>query len=372
MEIRVRAPGRVNLLGEHVDYNDGQVLPAAVDRHVFLAAHPALGDTITLDAADFGEQVSFRLADLERKQAATGEPLPGWALYPAGVAWALREMGLVVQPLTARYHSDIPIGAGLSSSAAVETAFAILWQHLGGWQMDRLALAKACLRAEVEYIGVNCGLMDQFISLHGVAGHALSLDTRTLEWEAIRLPDIQLVIADSRMTHQLASSSYNERRIECQQALELLQRRLPHIQALRDVSVEQFERWAHILPDILRKRARHVVEECERVGLAIQLLKSGDSHGLGKLMFAGHASLRDLYEVSCPELDLLVDCAAQLPGCLGARLTGAGFGGCTINLVEPAQTESFVQALGEAYFRRTGLEAHIFVAQAVRGTSLES
>jgi galactokinase len=367
----VRAPGRVNLLGEHVDYNDGPVLPAAIDRSVRLAAAPAKGELVSLYAADLGKKVAFRLEDLDAKLDAQGKPLPAWALYPAGVAWALGEAGYTLSGFQALYTSDIPIGSGLSSSAAVEVAFAITWQALGGWEADRMTLARMCQRAENEYVGVASGLMDQFACAHGVAGHALYFDTRSLEWEALPLPPgTALVVADSGMRRSLATSAYNERRAACEQAVKLLLRHKPDIRSLRDVTPAEFAAYAEFLPETVRRRAEHVIKEIARVGSATTALRRGEAAHFGALMFAGHASLRDLYEVSIPELDALVEIARGLPGCYGARLTGAGFGGCTVNLVAEAESAGFIHGLQEAYRLRTGRQAQVYLCQASAGADV--
>lgn len=371
-EFLARAPGRVNLLGEHVDYNDGPVLPAAIDRAVHLASAHNQPGVIHLLAYDLGEEVTFRLDALQDRRDQHGDPLPHWALYPAGVAWALREAGLKVHGIQALYSSGVPIGAGLSSSAAVEAAFAVTWQALGGWEIDRMDLARLCQRAENQYVGVACGLMDQFASLHGVSDHALYFDTCSLEWQPLPLPaDNALVIADSGVSRGLAGSVYNQRRAECQQAVEILRQYLPGMHSLRDVSPTEFAAYSAFLPPIIRKRAEHVVKEIARVESAVNALKLGEWHSFGAKMFAGHASLRDLYEVSSPELDALVDIARDLPGCYGARLTGAGFGGCTVNLVEQSKTSDFIQGLQSAYRDRTGREAKIYSCRASDGATAE-
>ena len=371
--ILARAPGRVNLLGEHVDYNAGPVLPAAIDRAVYLAASATTTGIVQLFARDLKKQASIRLDELESKTDLDGRPLPRWALYPAGVAWALQQDGLTVSGLQAVYASDIPIGSGLSSSAAVEMAFAVTWQALGGWQAERMALAQLCQRAENEYVGVACGLMDQFASAHGVEGHALYFDTRSLQWEALPLPDdTVLVIADSGVRRSLASSAYNRRRAECEQAVELLRRYLPHIQTLRDVSPTELAAFSESLPPVVLRRAEHVVKEIHRVHTAVTALRLGDKQAFGALMYAGHASLRDLYEVSTPELDALVDIARELPGCYGARLTGAGFGGCTINLVIKSQAVDFIRGLQATYTRRTTRQAQVYLCRASTGAEAEN
>ena len=372
-ELLAVAPGRVNLLGEHIDYNDGPVLPVAIDRAVRLQFASLQAPEVCLSAPDMDAEVTFNLDSLDSKQDVDGRPLPGWALYPAGVARMLQGDNLEVCGLEGSFTSDIPIGAGLSSSAAVEVAFATAWQSLGGWEADRMRLARLCQKAEVHYVGVNSGLMDQFASMFGVADHALYFDTRSLAWEPIPLPeDVAIVIADSGIRRSLANSAYNERHTACERAVEQLRPVIPKIKALRDVSPAQLEEFGHLLPDVIRKRAHHVVEECVRVDEAANLLKSGKINRFGELMFAAHASLRDLYEVSCPELDKLVELATALPGIIGARLTGAGFGGCTVNLVEKLHAPAFVAGLKEGYLSVTGKIAQVYVCKASQGAHIEN
>ena len=363
-----RAPGRVNLLGEHVDYNAGSVLPAAIDRAVYMAASANTSGIMQLFARDLGEEISISLEKLEEKQDLVGNPLPGWALYPAGVAWALKKAGLRIEGLKAVYSSDVPIGAGLSSSAAVEMVFAVAWQAFGGWPADRMTLARLCQQAENEYVGVASGLMDQFASAHGVAGHALYFDTRSLDWHAVPLPPgTVLVVADSGVRRSLTDSAYNERRAACEEAVAILRQHLPQIQSLRDVNSADFDRFRHNLPRTVDMRAEHVVTEIERVNSAVNALETGDRESFGSLMYAGHASLRDLYQVSTPELDALVEIASQIPGCIGARLTGAGFGGCTINLVEETRSQTFIHSLKEGFLRATGNKTQVYLCQASQG-----
>jgi galactokinase len=266
----------------------------------------------------------------------------------------------------------VPIGAGLSSSAAVEVAFAVLWQTLGGWQVDRVSLARYCQRAENVYVGLSCGLMDQFASACGVKDHALYFDTRSLEWEAIPLlTSTTLVIADSSVRRSLTDSAYNERRAACEQAVELLKRYKPEIHSLRDVSSIEFAAYGDYLPQEIRKRAEHVVKEIARVNSAVNALRRDDRQAMGALMYAGHASLRDLYEVSHPALDALVEIARQLPGCIGARMTGGGFGGCTVNIVEETHTEKFIHRLGDDYQSKTGYDAKVYLCRASNGAFVE-
>lgn len=369
----LRAPGRVNLLGEHVDYNEGFVLPVAIDRAVHLAFSPTEDRSITLVALDLNESISFDTEKLDEKRDAAGKPLPSWALYPAGVAWALQNSGYRLAGMQAVYSSNIPIGAGLSSSAAVEVGFALAWQTLGGWEADRLLLAQLCQKAENQYVGVACGLMDQYASANGVKGHALYLDMRSLECQPAPLPEgTAVVIADSGIRRSLANSEYNQRRAACEQAVAFLQQYLPHIHSLRDVSPTEFAAYSVYLPPMVRKRAEHVVKEIARVESAYSALLRQDKRAFGALMYAGHASLRDLYEVSLPDLDHLVALTRELPGCLGARLTGAGFGGCTVNLVEKENTPDFIRGLKEKYQVAAGKQIQVYYCEAVDGASLES
>ncbi|MBI3760813.1 MAG: galactokinase, partial [Chloroflexi bacterium] len=325
----IRAPGRVNLIGEHTDYNDGYVLPAAIDRAVYIAASRCVSPLASLTALDLGEGTSFRVTEVAKKVDAVGRPLKDWVRYPAGVAWALQERGLSVGGVDAVFSSTVPVGAGLSSSAAVEVAFAVLWRALGAWELDTMTLARTCQRAEVEYVGVNSGLMDQFASAHGRAGHALFFDCRTFEWQPVLLPPgVAIVVADTKVRRQLGRSKYNERVAECAESVRRLSEHLPGIRALRDVSSADFAKYARYLPDVVRRRAQHIVEECARVLKSVEWLRVGDTASFGAAMNDSHTSLRDLYEVSCPELNAMVEAAQSLDGCYGARLTGAGFGGC--------------------------------------------
>ncbi len=366
--LNVISPGRVNLLGEHVDKNDGKVLPAAINRSVKLAAHPRNDTLLRLNALDLNQSVEIELNDLEIKTDRHGAPLPDWAHYPAGVAWSLKQGGYLVFGADCTFSSDIPMGAGLSSSAAVEVAFAVMWQAMGGWQMDRLTLSQYCQKAEVEYAGVNCGLMDQFACANGIEGHAVLLDTRSLEFKPVPLPkNTAIVIADSKVRRTLVTSAYNDRVADCQAAVKILQTMFPETHSLRDVRLSQFESMKEQMPEAVYRHARHVVGEIERVDQAILCLEGGDSQTFGKIMYETHASLRDLYEVSCPELDLLVELATRFEGCIGARLTGAGFGGCTVNLVENAKAAAFVDYLSSRYEQETNLKAAVFSTQAKRG-----
>ena len=370
-DLLIRAPGRVNLIGEHIDYNDGPVLPAAIDREVKIAASGNTDSKIQLHAIDLDQETVINIADLDQKVDQDGNPLPAWACYPAGVAWALIKSGLEIHGIHAVFSSNIPIGAGLSSSAAVEVGFGYTWKALENWEIEPLEMAIICQRAENEYVGVSCGLMDQFASACGVEGHALYFDTRSLEYKTAPLPDdLSIIIADSSVRRSLTSSGYNERRASCESAVKYLSEYLPGIKSLRDVSPIEFAAYSEFLPRTERMRAEHVVKEIARVDSALSALRREDGQVFGALMYSSHASLRDLYEVSTPELDTLVELTRDLQGCIGARLTGAGFGGCTVNLVQETCAQEFITQLGEKYLRETGLKAQIYLCRASQGANV--
>ncbi|MBN1811896.1 MAG: galactokinase, partial [Anaerolineae bacterium] len=323
----VRAPGRANLMGEHTDYNDGYVLPIALDRAAWIAASSTAGREVRLCALDLDKDAAFSLDRIPPRDG-------GWADYPRGVAWTLQDDGLELTGLEAVLASSVPVGSGLSSSAAIEVAFAYTWQALSGFERDRRELALLCQRAENVYVGVNCGILDQMASAWGAKGYARLLDCRTLESELVPLPkDVTVVVADTKVRRQLASSEYNVRRAQCEEAVSVLSEYLPGIRALRDVNSDDLERFKRHLPEVIYRRARHVVADNERVLQAAEALREGDVTTVGVLMKACHISLRDDYEVSSPELDVLAEAAWEAEGCYGARLTGAGFGGCAVALV---------------------------------------
>lgn len=367
----VRAPGRVNLLGEHVDYNDGFVLPADIDRATYIAFSASNTGLSTLIAADMNERALFTPQTIPMKTQADGSPLPDWAYYPAGVMWALNEENITTPAMNAVFASDVPRGSGLSSSASVEMAFAMAWQTLGGWMLAPMKRALLGQKAENQYVGVKCGIMDQFASACGVENRLLLLDCRSLEWKTIPLPEnVSIIIADTSVRHKLTGGEYNKRRAACEEAVRLLKQDLPDIQSLRDVSVPEFNRFANTLPQEVYKRARHVVEEIKRSNQAESLLEAGNIQHFGELMNECHASLRDYYEVSSPELNAMVNIAQSLAGCYGARLTGAGFGGCTVNLVARDNAEEFAHTLGARYETQTGLHPEIYITHASNGAEL--
>ncbi len=368
-----RVPGSVNLLGEHVEYNNGPVLTFAHDKVVTIAADPRDDDVVNLYAIDLEEQAAFSTRSLEDKINLDGLPLPDWALFPAGVAWAINEAGFELPGLEVVYTSNIPPRAGLGLPAALEVGVALIWQFVGGWSIERMFLAQLCQRAENEYLGLEKGLKGQFTSLHGARGHALYFDIQTLEWEALPLlPNKSIIIADSGARQDPAEPGNRERRESCVQAVELLRDYLPDIRTLRDVSPTEMAAYGYELPPEVKQRAEHVVREIARVQSAVSALNRADERAFGALMYSSHKSLRDLYEVSTPELDLLVDIAREQPGCVGAHLTDSGFGGCTINLVEETMVETFVAGIQSHYLKKTGLHVKVYTCQSGEGVRLDN
>lgn len=364
-EAAAYAPGRVNLIGEHTDYNDGFVMPAAVDRGVALVGRRAPGDNFTLHALDLGESCSFARGALAR------DPKCHWADYFKGVVWALAKRGIAVPTCEAAITGDIPQGAGLSSSAAYEVAAILLLKALGGFDLSALETAQLAREAENGFVGVACGIMDQMASAFGEKGRALLLDCRSLARETVELPPgLKVVVVNSGVRHSLASSEYNKRRAECDEGVRIMSASLPHVRALRDVTLDDLARFLPSLPAVVAKRCRHVVSENARVGQARAAMRAGDRAQLKTLMAASHLSLRDDYQVSCPELDILVDLALALPHCHGARLTGAGFGGSTVNLVETAAVPAFSQAMLSGYRERSGRTAEIHVFEPSSGARI--
>jgi galactokinase len=364
-EAAAYAPGRVNLIGEHTDYNDGFVLPAAVDRGVALAGRGVSGDSYTLHAVDMKQSCSFVRGCLER------DPEHPWADYFKGVVWALASRGITVPACEAVITGDIPQGAGLSSSAAYEVATVLLLRALGRFELSSLEVAQLAREAENGFVGVACGIMDQMAATFGEKGRALLLDCRSLERETVELPPgLKIVVVNSGVRHSLGSSAYNQRRAECEEGVRIMSSSLPNLRALRDVAPAELERFLPALSPVVARRCRHVVSENARVGQAVAALRSGDTKRLKTLMAASHASLRDDYEVSCPELDVLVDLALPLPYCHGARLTGAGFGGSTVNMVAAGAVELFSQTIVSGYQKRCGRAAEIHVFEPSAGAGV--
>jgi len=358
-----RAPGRVNLIGEHTDYNDGFVLPMAIDRGTVVAAAAREDRRVRVFSLNMNEQYEF---DLDRE----GSRQRGiWLDYIEGVARSLEVGGARLRGAEMVIDSDVPTGAGLSSSAALEvsTGFALL--SLADVAVDRVRLALAGQRAEHEYVGTKVGIMDQMIAALGQRGSALLIDCRTFATTHIPVDtsEVAVVICDSHVKHELASSEYNTRRAECERGVELLRQFLPGVKALRDVSVADFEKYEDRLPEVVRRRCRHVVTEDARTLSAAEALRAGRMEEMGRLMYESHRSLRDDYEVSCAELDTLVDIAARVKGVLGARMTGGGFGGCTVNLVGRGVLDEFSETITKLYREAYHIDPPIYVVATENG-----
>ena len=357
-----RAPGRVNLIGEHTDYNDGFVMPAAIDLCTQVAIKHRDDRKLMIASDNLFEKVEFDLD--EEAPRARGH----WSDYVRGVAVTLERAGYRLSGADLAIRSDVPIGAGLSSSAALEVATGYAMLETAGIEIDRVELAKLCQQAENEFVGMRCGIMDQFTSCCGQAGTALMLDCRSLEYRLLPLPeDVRLVICNTMVKHELGSSEYNTRRAECEAGVKHFANLLPDIQALRDVTVNDFERCGHNLNQVTYKRCRHVITENARVMEATAALECGDLNVFGDLMAQSHRSLRDDYEVSCAELDTMVDLATKIEGVFGARMTGGGFGGCTINLVKADSVAEFKRSAARGYEQATGLAPEIFVCSTADG-----
>lgn len=356
----VRAPGRVNLVGEHTDYNDGFVFPMAIDSGVWIALRPRVDRKVVIQSLDFNETIAFDLLQLEAEKPV--KP----AEYMKGVAWALTQAGYDLTGFEGCMQGNVPIGAGLSSSAALEVATARAFAVVSGFSWDAARMAQLSQKAENEWVGMNCGIMDQMISAAGKAGSALLIDCRTLEFEVAPIPsNAVVVVLDTSTRRGLVDSAYNERRAQCEAAA-----RYFDVKALRDVSVERLLAEGSGLDQVTFRRARHIVTENARTLEAKQAMQADDAAWLGRLMKASHASLRDDFEVSSPALDTMVDLANDFRGCFGARMTGAGFGGCAVALVDRNQAERFVNYISPAYRHATGNSPQIYVTQPAEGASV--
>jgi galactokinase len=357
--ILARSPGRVNVIGEHTDYNDGFVLPMAIDRAVWIALRPRADNQVHVRSLDFYETGRFDLASFRHANE-------GWLEYIKGTAWALLEAGHSLTGWEGVVAGDVPIGAGLSSSAALELATARALAAVSNLDWNPAEMARLAQKAENEWVGLNCGIMDQMISASGRAGHAVLIDCRSLQTTAVPLPpDTTIVVMDTATRRGLVDSAYNERRAQCEAAAKYFE-----VAALRDVSMVHFEERSAGLEPLIRKRARHVISEDERTMQAVRAMHRGDAYRLGLLMDASHASLRDDFEVSSPELNIMVEIAQKQAGCFGARMTGGGFGGCAVALVRSSQVEAFAASVHQAYEAATDLAPNIYICQASDGSSL--
>jgi len=357
-----RAPGRVNLIGEHTDYNDGFVMPVAIDFFTQIILFPLDTRALEFYSDNFKEKVVLDFDNLPKSRSRH------WSDYVVGVALMLIREGHELRGARLMISSDVPIGSGLSSSAALEVATAYALATTSDLKIERVELAKLCRRAENEFVGARVGIMDQFVSFFAETDKALLLDCRSLEFEHLPVPpSAQLVICNTMVKHDLASGAYNERRQQCEEGVKLLRTVLPNVTALRDVTSQQLEEHRKELPEVIYRRCRHVVTENERVLDAASALKQGDVAKFGQLMNQSHQSLRDDYEVSCAELDLMVGLARKVEGVFGARMTGGGFGGCTVNLVRRDKIDEFQNTVAAGYQEATGLTPEVYVCKAVKG-----
>ena len=375
-----QAPGRVNLIGEHTDYNDGFVMPAAIGFYTRAAIAPRPDRKLVIHSENYSEQVEF---DLDRLPATRAGH---WSDYVIGVAKMLERSGRKLGGANLLVDGNVPEGAGLSSSASIEVAVGYALLDLAGpaspandrterdgtgidrTRIDRTSLALLCQQAENEFVGARCGIMDQFVVSHGKRGHALLLDCRSLEYRHLPLPgDAALAICNTMVKHSHAKGEYNQRRAECEAGVRALSKHLPNARALRDVTLADLKAYGHELPEVVLRRCRHVIGENARVIEAAAALETGDLQAFGNLMRQSHRSLRDDFEVSCSELDLMVELAEKADGVYGSRLTGGGFGGCTITLVNAGSVEAFRRTVQEGYERATGTKAEIYVCTAADG-----
>ena len=359
------APGRVNLIGEHTDYCDGFVMPAAIDFSTIVAISHRSDGRILAHSVNYDERLDLSVGELLAGRTRR------WSDYPAGVIWALREHGVPIDNgFSLTIAGNVPLGAGLSSSASVEvaTAFAVLGATSFDLPLTQIALL--CQRAENAFVGANVGIMDQFVACCGRQDHAVMIDCRSLEYTLAPIPpDIRIVICNSMVKHALAEGDggYNTRRAEMEAGLRILQSHRPEIKALRDATVDDLARWgSEMTPESLR-RCRHVITEDNRVLAAVEAFRAADLTRFGELMHQAHLSFRDDFQASCPQIDILVDLANRQPGCFGARLTGGGFGGCTVNLVAATHAAAFVEAMRAGYLAATGIAAEIYTSRASAG-----
>jgi galactokinase len=357
-----RAPGRVNLIGEHTDYNDGYVMPAAVGFSTYVAIAPRPDHKLVVHSEEFPGNFEFDLDHLPKKRVGA------WCDYVLGVASILRQAGHKFGGANLLVHGKVPIGAGLSSSAALEVSSALALLSLTETRLPLPDIAKLCRRAENEFVGAKVGIMDQFVSCMGKAGYAFFLDCRSLEFQFVPIPPgLQLVVCNTMVKHDLAAGAYNTRREECEEGVRAFAKWDPLVRTLRDVSEDLLEKHKKDIPVTIWKRCAHVVREDQRTLDAALALKEGNLAQVGNLMRESHASLRDLYQVSCRELDVMVEAAEGLPGFIGGRMTGGGFGGCTVNLVREENAQDFAKRIAERYCDATGIRSQVYLCSAEDG-----
>jgi len=357
-----RAPGRVNLIGEHTDYNQGFVMPAAIDLYCWVAIAARSDRRLEIHSSEFGDTVSVDLNDTALSRRSD------WSDYVVGTALALQNSGFELCGANIVVRGQVPIGSGLSSSAAIEVSTGYALLDVSKARIDLKRLAIICRQAENEFVGARVGIMDQFISAHGRAGHALLLDCRSLESKALPIPSgVLLGVCNTGVKHQHAAGEYNVRRAQCEEGVRRLSSVLPGIQSLRDVTRFELQQHKSLLPEVIYRRCRHVVTENERVQHAAEALLNGDLRALGALMADSHRSMRDDYEISCSELDTMVEIASAQQGVIGSRMTGGGFGGCTINLIHADAAESFRLLVAAEYEKRTHIRPDIYIVSASDG-----
>jgi galactokinase len=370
-EFLVRAPGCISLIGGYVEDGEGWEMAAAISRHVWAAARELDTTLVSLHAFDLNQQTAFRLTDLEEKKAIVGRPLPEWAQYAAGVAWNMQNAGIATPGSQITLTAEMPMGAGLYSSSAVEVAYGLAWAHIVGWEVDRMLLARLCQHAEATYVGVQTGLVGQFASLHGQAGHVLLFNSQTREWEALPLPaDYTLMLADSGVRDRQAKNRHRQRLDDCAEAIQRLKPHLPDMSGLQDVTEDQFDRLKVHLPDSICSVAEHIIKESGRALAASQALKAGDLDAFGHLMDDSYVSSRELFNASSPVTDLMWEAAQDHPGRVGGRLVGPGGAGSLIFLVRADATDEFASYLSKRYSERAGITPSMTVLRAVDGAEV--
>ncbi|MBD8488402.1 galactokinase [Echinicola sp. CAU 1574] len=363
--IVVKSPGRINLIGEHTDYNEGFVLPAAIDKEIVIAVQANDLEECRLFSFDFQESLTFNINDFERMEG-------GWGNYVMGVVAQLQKAGYELKGFDLVFGGDVPVGAGLSSSAAVENGVCLALSALFDLGLEKLNMLKFAQKAEHEFAGVQCGIMDQFASMMGKDNHAIRLDCRSLDFSyfPIELGDYQIVLCDTQVKHSLADTAYNDRRRECQEGVEAVQKYHPAVQSLRDVTLEMLDEAKGDVSEVVYTRSKYVIEENERLLKGCELLEKGDIKGFGQQMYGSHDGLSEMYEVSCKELDFLADFAKSNESVAGARMMGGGFGGCTINLVEKSGKDQFEKEVATAYYEAFGKALKIYEVNITDGTRL--
>ena len=365
-DLIAQAPGRINIIGEHTDYNEGYVLPAAIDKKtISWLKKNNTPSSVRLSAENLKERFEFDLFDFNPTQN-------GWANYLMGVVSELQKLGAQLAGFDCAFEGNVPIGGGMSSSASLECSLAIGLNELFSLGLNDWQLIKACQMAEHHFVGIKCGIMDQFASVMGKKDKVILLDCRSLEYKyfPFELENYQLLLLNTNAAHSLASSEYNHRRADCEEGVQLLQKKLPQIQSLRDVQIEHLDVYSDHLPERIFRRCKHILLENERVLSAGEALVQKDFHQLGKLMYQSHFSLKNDYEVSCPELDFLVDQTIDKACILGSRMMGGGFGGCTISIIEKKSTDSFVESIHQKYKEQFGLDLTPFTVSIENGAKI--